>query len=43
MRYITEVLLEPDDPDALLPDDEVGAVFMCLKTVVDVLHDITPG
>ena len=43
MRYITEVLLEPDDPDALLPDDEVGAVFMCLKTVVDVLHDVTPG
>jgi len=43
MRYITEVLLEPEDPDALLPDDEVGAVFMYLKTVVDVLHELTAG
>ncbi|HEV8433636.1 MAG TPA: hypothetical protein VGR95_09490 [Thermoanaerobaculia bacterium] len=41
MRYITEVLLEPENPEDALPDDEIGAVFMYLKTVVDVLHEIT--
>ena len=40
MRYVSEVLLEPDDPEAKVPDDEVGEVFMCLQTVVDVLHDL---
>ena len=43
MRYISEVLLDPEDPDAVLPDDEIGSVFMYLKTVVDVLHEITGG
>ena len=43
VRYISEVLFEPEDTDSLLPDDEIGAVFMYLKTVVDVLHEITPG
>jgi hypothetical protein len=44
MRYVSEVLLEPDDPEARLNDDEIGEVFICLKTVVDVLHEISePG
>lgn len=41
MRYVTEVLLEPDDPEELLNDDEIGEVFIYLKTVVDVLHDLS--
>jgi hypothetical protein len=41
MRYVSEVLLEPDDPQAALNDDEIGDVFICLKTVVDVLHEIS--
>jgi len=41
MRYVTETLLEPDDPEAKLEDDEIGEVFICLKTVVDVLHEIS--
>jgi len=38
MQYVSEVLFEPDDPAATLNDDEIGEVFICLKTVVDVLH-----
>lgn len=41
MRYVSEVLLEPDDPDAKVPDDEIGEIFICLQTVVDVLHDLS--
>lgn len=41
LRYVSEVLLEPDDPEAKLEDDEIGELFICLKTVVDVLHDIS--
>ena len=41
MRYVAETLLEPDDPAAHLSDDEIGEVFICLQTVVDVLHDIS--
>ena len=40
MRYVTETRHEPDDPEAKLEDDEIGEVFICLKTVVDVLHEI---
>ena len=40
MRYVSEILLEPDSPEGKVPDDDAGAVFMCLKAVVDVLHDI---
>lgn len=39
MRYVSEVLLEPEDPETRLPDEEIGEVFICLQTVVDVLHD----
>jgi hypothetical protein len=41
MRYVVEVLLEPDDPEDQLSDDEVGELFLCLKTVVDVLHEVS--
>lgn len=41
MQYVSEVLMEPDDPDAKLSDEEVGEVFMYLKTVVDVLHQVS--
>ncbi len=41
MRYVSEVLLEPDDPEAKLTDDEIGEAFMCLQAVVDVLHEIS--
>jgi hypothetical protein len=41
MRYVTEILLEPDDPEATVPDDEIGEIFMCLQAVVDVLHEIS--
>jgi len=30
VRYVTNVLLEPDDPEAKLPDEELGETFMCL-------------
>src|ERR1044071_890966 len=39
MRYVSEVLLEPDAPEAQLNDEEIGELFICLKTVVDVLHE----
>jgi hypothetical protein len=41
MRYVSEVLLEPDDPEAKLTDDEIGEAFMCLQAIVDVLHEIS--
>lgn len=41
MRYVTEVLFEPDDPDERPDDDEIAELFICLKTVVDVLHELT--
>jgi hypothetical protein len=41
MRYVSEVLLEPDDDEVQLSDDEVGEIFICLQTVVDVLHDLS--
>ena len=41
MRYVSEVLLEPDDPEEKLADDEIGETFMYLQTIVDVLHEIS--
>ena len=41
MRYVSEILLEPDDPEAKMADEEIGETFMCLQTIVDVLHEIS--
>ena len=41
MRYVTEILLEPDDPKAKPADDEIGETFIVLQTIVDVLHEIS--
>jgi hypothetical protein len=41
MRYVSEILLEPDDPEEKLADEEIGETFMYLQTIVDVLHEIS--
>jgi len=37
LRYLTEAILESDDPDLDLTDEEEGLVFLVLKTAVDLL------
>jgi len=37
LRYLTEAILEPDDPDLELSEDEQGLLFLVLSTVVELL------
>ena len=40
MKYIAEAIFEPDpDDDVHLTEDEIGGMFMTLKTVVDALQE----
>jgi hypothetical protein len=39
MRYLSEAILEIDDPNLDLTEEEQGQVFRVLKTVVDLLSD----
>ena len=37
LRYLTEAILEGEDPELELTEDESGLLFLVLKTVVDLL------
>lgn len=44
MKYVVESLVEaPEEEDPVaLPDEDIGFLFLLLKTVVDVLDNVTP-
>ena len=39
VRYLTEAILEGDDPDLEINEEESGLIFLVLKTVVDLLDE----
>ena len=42
MKYIADALFEPDEDDPIdLNDDNIGMMFLLLKTVVDLLNEAT--
>ena len=43
MKYLVEALLEREDPDLSLSEDDEGAIFLHLKTAIDLLHSATSG
>lgn len=43
MKYLVEALLEREDPGLTISEDEEGALFLYLKTAIDLLHGVTSG